>query len=223
MTALFVVSRGDDLDTHQAGLLDAARAWQELNPSGRIAVDCVTRDQSLLEANGMRSQDPVAWHAVTHLWGPGTPPDELAAAWGTWAGWQVDVHLAWPYRRSWAAGTPTPGVKQVSLVARRSELSHDEFVRRYHGHADVARVHHAGIWQYRQNTVVRALGNRDDELAIAGMSELWFASEQRWRTRFYSGPESPAAVAEDTRAFIDYRNTCSLMVTETRFDTSSTA
>ena len=186
-----------------------------------LALDIVRADQGLLDENGMRGQTPPEWHGVTQSWRD--PSIELTddqrtaiiAQMDTFRsgsiGWNVDEHVAWDHDPGRAAGR---GVKMVSFVRSRRDLDRPEFEHRYRNHVEVARVHHAGVTRYVQNIVTSPATPTSPP--CDAISELWFASEDEWRSRFYTGEGSPEAVAEDTTGFIDFRNTFSLVVTPAR-------
>jgi hypothetical protein len=180
------------------------------------AIDIACEDQSPLAAVGMTPR-PLTWLGMSLQWGTSVPvalardETDIEAI----GGWVVDEHVAWDYDRDWPDGDPTPGVKFVSLVAKRPDISDDEFRARYRNHERVAREHHGGCWRYVQNLVVRPTAIGDGASTVHGISELWFRSIDDYVNRLYSGPASPQAVAADTRQFIDFANTTSTLVTET--------
>jgi hypothetical protein len=184
----------------------------------RCAIDLALGDQSPMDDAGMKSR-PLVWHAVSLRWGDVATSSEaakqLADVVDAASGWRVDEHVAWDYERDWPDGDPTPGVKFVSLVAKRPELSVDEFRARYRGHAEVAREHHGGCWRYVQNVVTGPVTLPPGKI-IHAVSELWFRSIEDYVEKLYTRrPESIDAVREDTTAFIDFSNTSSMLVSET--------
>jgi hypothetical protein len=194
----------------------------------KVAVNVVQTDQQLFEKVGLRVR-PIEWHAFVHTWFDTPQPaprswryphseqavtDQLLTFTADRTGWWVDERDAWTYDREWADGVATPGVKQISLVARRTDLDFGEFVARYRRHADVAKVHHIGCWQYVQNFVAGLASTRPAP-AVDGLSELWFRTVDDMVERFYTAPNSPDAVREDTAGFIDFANTRSYLTVET--------
>jgi hypothetical protein len=195
----------------------------------QCAIDLALEDQSAMDRAGMKAR-PLAWHGVSLRWGDVASSGEasrlLAPIVDSAAGWRVEETIAWDYDggratgtppdgRYWPTGEPTPGVKFLSLVAKPQDLPLDEFKERYANHAEVAREHHGGCWRYVQNIVVGPVTLPPGK-AIHAVSELWFHSVDDYVERLYTRkPESPAAVAEDTKGFIDFRNTTSMLVHET--------
>jgi hypothetical protein len=193
----------------------------------RCAIDVALEDQSPMDRAGMKAR-PLVWHAASLRWGStGDAVDAaLADVVSATAAWRVEETIAWDYDgsratghvadgRYWPEGEPTPGVKFLSLVAKPDDLSLDEFRARYAGHGKVAREHHGGCWRYVQNIVVGPVAEPPGK-TIHAVSELWFHSVDDYVERLYTRkPESPAAVAEDTKGFIDFRNTTSMLVQET--------
>jgi hypothetical protein len=223
---IILVHRRDGVahDDFLAGVLEHAALLAEHRADVRaVAVDEVLADQSPLAAVGMTVRD-VTHHAVLRVWTEGTPSwhlphseqlvaDRLLAVGDAAVGWRVDERVAWDYDRDWPDGARTPGVKQISLVAALPSLPLEQFRARYHAHADVARVHHIGVWRYVQN-IVTAPALAGSPAGVHGLSELWFRHLDDMLERMYTGPDSPAAVYADTSGFIDFPNTRSFLVAE---------
>jgi len=226
-----LVRRRDDVDeaTFARQLIEQGRlVSQHHDGVVKVAVNIVQTDQQLFEAIGLRIR-PIEWHGLVHTWFDAPHPatrawryphseqtlaDQLLTIAADSTGWWVDENDAWIYDRDWPDGNATPGAKQMSLVARRPDLSFDEFVARYRNHINVAKIHHIGCWQYVQNFVAEPIGTRPAPL-IDGISELWFRSIDDMIERFYTAPGSPDAVREDTTGFIDFANTRSYLTVET--------
>lgn len=106
-------------------------------------------------------------------------------------------------RRGAAKGAVT--VKRVSMVRRREDLSHDEFVAYWLGpHAEIAKEM-PGALAYVVNIA------RDSELAgWDGFAEVWFESMEAAEAAFASEPfasriraDRPKFVGEQTIFFVD--------------------
>ena len=226
-----LVRRRDDVDesvfTRQ--LLEyGALVAQHCDGVVKVAVNIVQTDQQLFEKIGLRIR-PIEWHALVHTWFAEPHPaphswryphseqalaEQLLTVASESTGWWVDENNAWTYDRDWPDGVATPGAKQMSLVARRPDITFDEFVARYRNHINVAKIHHIGCWQYVQNFVAEPSGTRPAP-NIDGISELWFRSIDDMVERFYTAPGSPDAVRDDTTGFIDFANTRSYLTIET--------
>lgn len=138
-----------------------------------------------------------------------TMPDVIADAC-----WSVTQFVVWPFTSPRPRGELTPGIKQVSLVRRRPDQDVADFRARYLGHGDVAEAHH-GMWQYAQNVDLEPIyGVESDDERFDGISELWFATRDDWRERFYLHDDSQQAVADDTVQFLDYSGVRSALVDE---------
>jgi hypothetical protein len=204
------------------------------------AVDIALEDQSPMDAAGMKAR-PIVWHGVSLRWGPvassSDATQQLSSVVESASGWRVEETLAWDYDaertsgkaksgkstaraaaqsgKYWPDGEATPGVKFVSLVAKPVDLPLDEFKERYANHGAIAREHHGGCWRYVQNVVVGPVTLPPGKI-IHAVSELWFHSLDDFVERLYTRrPESVDAVAEDTKGFIDFKNTSSVLVQET--------
>ena len=226
-----LVRRRDDVDesTFARQLTEHGTLFaQHCDGVAKVAINIVQTDQQLFEAIGLRIR-PIEWHGLVHTWFDSPHPatrawryphseealtDHLLTIAANSTGWWVDENEAWTYDRDWPDGVATPGVKQMSLVARRPDITFDEFVARYRNHINVAKLHHIGCWQYVQNFIAEPTGTRPAPL-IDGVSELWFRSVDDMIERFYTAPGSPDAVREDTTGFIDFSNTRSYLTIET--------
>jgi hypothetical protein len=226
---IFFHQRADGVD--DADFAARERAAHDALAAGgtRCAVDLALADQSAMDRAGMKAR-PLVWHAASLRWGDASGDDDvesaLASAVAASAGWRVEETIAWDYDpartsggagegRYWPAGEATPGVKFLSLVAKPEDMPLDAFRARYANHAHVAKEHHGGCWRYVQNIVIEPVTLAPGK-TIHAVSELWFHSVDDYVDRLYTRrPESPEAVAEDTKGFIDFRNTTSMLVQET--------
>lgn len=171
-------------------------------PLSGFVVEPIDRSGRLLATRGSADRVPSTWHALAWADTPeGTaapvPPD------GTIAAYHAVPHPAWD------TDLPDTWVKQVSFVSRRPGLSPEDYRRHHRGHIEVARVHHPGIARYQQDDLVsmEGVGPEPD-----GFSELWFATEDDLRDRFFASDESRAVVRADTTEYIDFVRTFSVMV-----------
>lgn len=182
---------------------------QSHGTAGILSADVPLVDQGLFAENGMSIPD-VARTSMVRWLAPGSGFMPSARS-----GWLVRSRLGFAHNHPTVVGTDTPGLKMISFVKRRADLSPQEFDERYRQHIEVAKEHHAGIWQYAQSLVEQVL--TADAPPIDGISELWFESATDFAERFYSTPESPAAVQEDTKGFIDFSGTFSVLTTDVQF------
>jgi uncharacterized protein (TIGR02118 family) len=138
--------------------------------------------------------------------------------------WRVDVRHPKVWDRTWPDGEPAPGVRMVSFVQRKPELTHQQFVRHWtEQHAPLANRHHVGMWSYTQNVVRRAYtpgGGRVD-----GIAELHFRTREDFDERFYDSDEGRQIIRQDVKKFIDGRSSEAALMThiDVRSAPSSTA
>ena len=206
-----------DPETFVDGLLSAALAIAD--GIERIAVDLPVDDE-LYERFGRRPRRRPPWDALAHVWTDSDGgPAEIAVRFAEHAesavAWEVSEHVVWPYLPDWPDGTPTPGVKQISFVAKPASVASADFETRYRHHRQVAAVEHVDTWQYVQNLVTR-VGTNDPTLQFTAMSEMWFRSADDLVDRYYATPASRAITYADTQHFIDPTLTTWLLVTEHR-------
>jgi hypothetical protein len=172
----------------------------------RRTVDVVRPDQELLAVHGLGVHDsPFA--ALHWLWTVDGPPVVPGAS---LARVEVVEHVGWMADRAGAPGEATPGIKQVSFLHPPAGLDHAEFRTRYRAHVGEARRHMPGLWQYVQD-VVEPLP--DDPEQLHGISELWFASLDDFRDRYWALPDSHVEEQAEVGQFLSSR-TWSLLVTE---------
>ena len=98
-------------------------------------------------------------------------------------------------------GTRSAGVKLVCPLARRSGVSHADFVEHWlTRHVPLALAHHPGMTRYVTNVVEQRLGNSGPDLD--GIVELHFPSAQVLATGMFDSPEGERIIREDMARFI---------------------
>jgi hypothetical protein len=209
--------RGNVPEEDFAGQLVSLAASAGLGGRAGGGVEPAWPGQELLVSAGMRYEgrplfDVLLW---ARLPDGATGPTVLEVAGGVGplcdrcAVLALHDFLAWD--RTGPGGPGAAGaVKLVSFTVRRPGLEPSQFARHYREHVDVARVHHPGVSRYVQNLVTGAAGDGAD--GVEAVSELWFASERDFRSRFYADDRSPAAVRADNQEYIDFSRTRSLLV-----------
>jgi uncharacterized protein (TIGR02118 family) len=115
--------------------------------------------------------------------------------------WRVDPHRPIGWDRTWPDGEYAPGVKLVSFIQRKDELTHEQFARHWtEQHAPLARRHHVGLWNYTQNVIRRAYtpgGGTFD-----GIAELHFRTRDDFADRFFDSDEGRTVIVEDVERFM---------------------
>jgi hypothetical protein len=202
------------IDEFRASELADARALLATTPRGSLAVSLARTSVEDHTAVGLRPR-PSRFHAAWCSWDLALREPEPGPAVAAGAAWLVEEFVAWDHDLTGADGEPTPGVKQLSLVAKRPGIGADEFEAHYRHHVEVARVHQAGICRYVQNVVRAPLGPAGAAMDVFAISELWFATTDDMRDRYYTGPGAKQIVADDVAAFLDPAATTSMITTET--------
>ena len=194
--------------------LTLRRASESASTGGaaRLAID-LPADDALYDRLGRRPQRAADWQVVAHVWHaaddhPSLLGDDLHEV----HAWRVDEQVAWDYDRDWPDGTVSPGVKQISFVGKRPDITDEQFAERYRAHVDVARVHHSGVWKYVQNIVSRRSGNGTS--TIGAISEFWFRSVDDLVNRYYTFDDSSAVTRADSANFLDGASTTWMLVRE---------
>jgi hypothetical protein len=171
----------------------------------RRTIDVVRPDQDLLAVHALAVHES-PWTALHWLWttdGPPAVPDGFSAH-------ELHENIGWVADPGPAAGTPTPGIKQVSFLHPPDGLSHDEFRVRYRAHVGEARRHMPGLWQYVQDVVAPL---PPDPQQLHGISELWFETLDDYRHRYWAHADSHVEEREEVGQFLSAR-TWSLLVDE---------
>ncbi len=106
--------------------------------------------------------------------------------------------------RRCAEGTRTPGVKQVTLLRRRPDLSWDDFIWHWHEvHTPLALEVHP-LTGYSRNVVSEALS--ESAPAYDGIVELSFAAHEDLSDpeRFFGEPGNAQRIVDDVRKWLDF-------------------
>jgi hypothetical protein len=173
----------------------------------RRVIDVVGSDQDLLALHEMPPALPVRYELLSWEWGGGANALSKGAEFAYRVS-EREVFDELPVRDE--AGW-RPGVKQLSFLCRRSELSRDEFRELYSHHTEKLRDDQPGIAKYVQNVVEETSAGAPD---LDGISEIWFASLEDFRERYWSGPGVAERESKETGLFLDFRRTWSLIVRE---------
>ena len=178
---------------------------ERISDTNIISIDSVTDQAPLMTLRGVQEFEE-QFKGI--IWS--TSPEPIGDV-----GLSVRKVTAWSHERGNNVGKYS-GLKQVSLVSKKEDLSSEAFYKHYQRHIDIAREHH-GMERYAQNTDIEYLyGQKSKTSVIDGISELWFTGRSDWFERFYLKESSQRVVREDTQKFINYQTTCSIMVSEMR-------
>ena len=148
------------------------------------------------------------------LWGDLRAVRSVIDAWPRSArAWLVREIVPIAYSRTWPSGERSPGVRLVSTIHRREDLSRDEFERHWRGpHTLVARSYTVPVWNYVQNVVVERLGRDSGEDGFVGMH---FQAPEELARRWQAYPEEAARGAEDAAKFMNVDRSISMTASET--------
>ena len=188
---------------------DPETAVAALAPAGACerVVDVVGNDQDLLALHGMPACQPVRYELLSWEWWNDIPifssPEEY--------GYRVEARQVFDELPARSADGRRPGVKQISFLRRPSGVSRDEFLTLYHHHTDKLRDDQPGIAAYVQNVVEQGSPGAPE---LDGVSEIWFASLEDFRERYWSGPGVAERESRETGRFLDFGRTWSLIVRE---------
>jgi hypothetical protein len=208
-------------DGHDATalLLDRLGAVLHREPSlTGLVLDVVRADAPVRSSRRIWPERP-AIHAVVSRWhrgdGGAAPADDgpppFPAVPGVTALWTFAVteHVGIERARDRPDGTPTPGLKHVSLLA--AAVPRAEFRAAYRHHVELVREHLPLVWRYVQNDVERTAGARAGELVA--ISELSYRSDADYERRWAYGAEGEAEFRSH-EGFLDLPRTVTAICTE---------
>jgi hypothetical protein len=169
-------------------------------------IDEIQDDQDLIKVHGLTPREPI-WSALHWIFCEGDVWPEVPGGLRAIA---LREHVGWDYQRSWPDGEATPGIKQLSFIHKARDITDEDFLRRYRAHVPEARRHMPGLWKYVQNLVDPLPSDRGEPY---GVSELWFASLDDFRDRYWASPESQPEEHAEVSQFLSSR-TWSLLTHE---------
>jgi hypothetical protein len=172
----------------------------------RWIVDEIHDDQNLIEVHGLKAHVPI-WSELHWIFCEGETRPDIPPVLSLLP---LQENVGWDYQRSWPDGTATPGIKQLSFIHKGRGVSDEDFVRLYRAHVPEARRHMPGLWKYVQNLVDPLPADRAEPY---GVSELWFASVDDFRDRYWATPESQPEEHAEVSQFLSSR-TWSLLTHE---------
>ncbi len=167
---------------------------------------------------GVPSAPPASTAAeFVELWGTA---DALRAAVARWpeapSAWLVEESRIAEAPRTWPSGTPSPGVRMVSSVFRRPELSRAAFAERWRTqHAAIAMSFTVPIWRYEQNVVVEQLRGDGGE---DGFAVLHFRTARDLAARWADHPDEARRGREDAAQFMDLERGWNAIMKETLWE-----
>jgi hypothetical protein len=163
------------------------------------------------------SDPPAGLPSFVELWGDEARVRASVASWPFPArAWLVEEHCPLRYEKTWLSGTPSPGVRMVSSLHRRADISREAFATHWLGpHTRVACSYTIPVWHYSQNLVIEALASDAGEDGFVGMH---FETPEQMRARWADHPLEAARGAEDAELFMDLSRTLTLLAVETTWD-----
>jgi uncharacterized protein (TIGR02118 family) len=162
------------------------------------------RDEEARALGGAAVVGPASYRALVEIAGDerARPAVDALAGVGAAHVYRVERRRVKAYPRTWPDGARTPGVELLSALRRLPALDHAAFDAHWRDrHVPLARAHHPGMWEYRQNAVQEILtpGSPDfDGIAVIGFPTLGDC-----QTRLYDSPEGEAVILEDLARFLD--------------------
>lgn len=188
----------------------AFAALQPLDAQRRI-VDVVDSGQELIALHAPPAQLPVRYEILSWEWWGGSPSFDPRRE----VAYRLSERSVFDELPAARADGWRPGVKQLFFLYRPPAISRETFCELYHHHTETLRDDQPGIAKYVQNVVEEVVtGGEERERELDGISELWFASLEDYRERYWSGPGVAEREARQTGQFLDFRRTWGLIVRE---------
>ena len=182
----------------------------------RLSVDVAQPGQELLARRGLRT-DRATYDAAVWRWYEAGDPSQRAGVLDAGdllapvLSFRLEEHIGWEYERDWPDGTPTPGVKQISMLTAAAGYGTDEFRRHYRHHVALTRKHMPAVWRYVQNDV--AAGSGEGCEGIVAVSELYFRSVDDFLERYFPTEEDRRTFVAN-EGFLDLPRAFSVMCNE---------
>ncbi len=131
------------------------------------------------------------------------------------------------YDRTWAVGERTPGVCLLTLFRKRSDISYETFIERWHhGHTPLSLEIHP-LWHYSRNVVGATL--TEGSLPLDGIVEEHTRSRSELLNplKFFGGPlkmlPNMIRTYADVRSFLDYPSITPYLTSEYYLKDSTTS
>ena len=180
--------------------------------------------------------------SFVELWSDAKRLLQIVASWPFSArAWLVEENLPLGYERTWASGTPSPGVRMVSTIYRRDGMSRADFEKHWLGvHTKIAKSYTIPVWNYSQNVVRESLvsgahaadmtsqsdsassAERFDSAEIDGFVGMHFKSADEMRARWQDYPAEAEVGALDAAKFMNIDRSASMTAVETVWEESET-
>ncbi len=201
--AILLLARpGTDPEVWNRRLLDLC-----CDLSAAVGVDELVahlRDEEARALGQTPAAGPASYQALVELAGDRrarAAVDALAEV-GAAHVYRVERRRVKAYPRTWPDGARTPGVELISAIRRLPALSHAAFDAHWRDrHVPLARAHHPGMWEYRQNAVQEILTPSSPD--FDGIAVIGFPTGEDCRNRLYDSPEGEAVIADDLARFLD--------------------
>jgi len=107
------------------------------------------------------------------------------------------------FQRVWSLGEQSPGMKMISLITRKREMSEEEFDQYWSNrHRQKALSYEIPLWRYQQNKIINYL---EDSRPFDGISLLHFKQKIDFRNRWLKTPIQAISGAWDATRFMEFR------------------
>lgn len=225
----FVLSRpvGASLEAFSQALLGPTQKAIERFNASALTIDVALPPESGAALNAKRDGDGAILSGIVHA-----TLAERADALAMMAvldptlkyvdGYAVSQDIPRDYERDWELGTPSPGVRQVTLLRPKPGLSQEDFMEHWHGkHGPLALEVHP-IWRYDRNAVLDGLTEHTPPLSgivALHFRELADATDPK---RLYGGDDANITrIYEDVSSFLDMRTLRVMLMREHVFAAES--
>lgn len=144
--------------------------------------------------------------------------EALASASSSLSGYEVDEAYPVAYDKTWGDGQPTPSPILLTLLRKKSDISTDEFIERWHhGHTPLSLEVHP-LWYYQRNVVRDAVTPTADAFDGIVLEACPTRNDLLNPTHFYGGAlkmlPNMLRILKDINGFMDMKATEIFYATE---------
>jgi hypothetical protein len=134
------------------------------------------------------------------------------------SGYRVEEAYPVEYDRTWADGEPTPSPILLTMLRKKSDVGHDEYIDRWHnGHTPLSLKVHP-LWYYQRNVIVEPITPEAEPSDGIVLEACETQGDLLNPTRFFGGPlqmlPNMIRVARDIGGFLDMKQTETYFATE---------
>ena len=122
--------------------------------------------------------------------------------------YNVEEALPVSYAQTWPDGSPTPGICMLTFFSKKKDITHDNFIDRWHNSHTPMSLRYHPLWHYNRNVVTQRLTESSPPFDGIVEEHVKTKSELLNPFKFFGPPQviipRMINVYRDTKSFIDY-------------------